>query len=152
MVGMIFLWLLFAVLVGFYASGKGKSYYLYAVISLLLSPLIGFLIAVFSKDDEEKLIKKGLKQKCENCGELIRPEAKICRYCNYGTQAKVIESYSENQNNSKKYNDKVQSEVKLENVSVADEIKKLSGLKEDGLITEDEFKEAKMKILGSKWN
>ena len=75
-------WLILAILVGIYANGKGKSGFLYFILSVILSPLVGFLIALVSGEDEDVLVEQGKKRKCPNCGELIRPEAKICSFCN----------------------------------------------------------------------
>ena len=44
----ITIWILFAVLVGAYAGNNGRSFGLYFLLSLLLSPLIGFIIAAVS--------------------------------------------------------------------------------------------------------
>jgi len=89
--GILVTWLVLAILVGVYANGKGKSGFLYFILSVILSPLIGFVIAVVSGDNENELIKQGKKRKCPNCGELIRTEAKICKFCN----SKIIDENTE---------------------------------------------------------
>lgn len=40
------LWLLFAILVGVYGRRHGSSFFIYFLLSVLLSPLIGLLIAL----------------------------------------------------------------------------------------------------------
>lgn len=45
---LIVLWLLFAMLVGAFASGRGKSGLGFFLLSVLLSPLIGFIIALLA--------------------------------------------------------------------------------------------------------
>lgn len=47
---MILTWFILAILVGVYASNKGKSFLGYFFIAVLLSPLVGFLIVFVSKD------------------------------------------------------------------------------------------------------
>lgn len=90
-IGIFVTWLIFAILVAVYANGKGKSGFLYFILSVILSPLIGFLIAVISGDNEDGLVEQGIKRKCPNCGELIRTEAKICKFCN----SKIIDEITE---------------------------------------------------------
>lgn len=71
---MIFIiWIILAILVGVYANGKGKNGALYTLIAILLSPLIGFLIALFAQDDT--------RIDCPLCAERIKPEAKYCPFC-----------------------------------------------------------------------
>ncbi len=91
-IGIFVTWFIFAILVGVYAGGKGKSSFLYFILSVILSPLIGFLIALVSGDDEDGLVKQGKKRKCPNCGELIRTEAKICSFCNSKIEEVITET------------------------------------------------------------
>ncbi len=67
------IWLILSILVAVYANGKGKSGVLYFFISILLSPLLGFLIVLVSGD--------GTKKKCDKCGQKIDISAKVCPYC-----------------------------------------------------------------------
>ena len=51
---MILTWFILAILVGVYASNKGKSFLGYFFIAALLSPLVGFIIVFVSKDNTAK--------------------------------------------------------------------------------------------------
>ena len=79
------LWIVFSIIVGIVASsrkakiGGGAAFFL----SLILSPVIGFLIAILSKPDENKVVASGGIKKCPQCAELIKKEALICRFCNH---------------------------------------------------------------------
>jgi hypothetical protein len=78
-------WIILSILCGVYASGKGKSGFGYFLLSVLLSPLIGFIAALITKEDtakiEKKEISKGGKRRCPFCAELIKSEAIVCKHC-----------------------------------------------------------------------
>ena len=78
-------WIILSILCGIYASGKGKSGFGYFLLSVLLSPLIGFIAALISKEDTAKIEKKemslGVKRKCPFCAELVKSEAIVCKHC-----------------------------------------------------------------------
>ena len=83
---MIFIiWLIFAVLVGAYASSKGRSGVGFFLIAVLLSPLIGFIIAAIVQpiraNTEAKALETGDVRKCPNCAELVKAEARLCKHC-----------------------------------------------------------------------
>jgi len=103
-------WLILAILVGVYANGKGKSGFLYFILSVLLSPLVGFLIAVISEDNEKELVEQGKKRKCLNCGELIRPEAKVCQFCNSKIINDIIETTIQEDNDKFKISFQIKNE------------------------------------------
>lgn len=44
---------LLALFVGMYASGKGRSFFLFFILSLIFSPLLGFIIALIVKDEKK---------------------------------------------------------------------------------------------------
>jgi Na+/H+-dicarboxylate symporter len=79
------IWLIFAVLVGVYASSKGRSGVGFFFIAALLSPLIGFIIAAIVQpiraNTEAKALESGDVKKCPNCAELVKAEAKLCKHC-----------------------------------------------------------------------
>ena len=54
---LIVAWLIFALVVGSFASSKGRSFFLWTLVSLIFSPLIGFIIVALlsnSKDAERR--------------------------------------------------------------------------------------------------
>jgi hypothetical protein len=82
---LVLVWIVLAIAVGAYASSKGRSGVGFFFLSLLLSPLIGFLFALVAKTDaaalELRALGGGDMRKCPHCAELVKAEAAICRYC-----------------------------------------------------------------------
>jgi hypothetical protein len=82
----LLLWLFLAALVGRYAADKGVTggFLGSFFISLVISPLIGFIAVAVSKPDkkrmEERALQSGMK-KCPDCAELVKSEAKKCKHC-----------------------------------------------------------------------
>jgi hypothetical protein len=74
-------WVIFSILVSVYAGKKGRSGGGFFLLSLLLSPLIGFLIALLVQPRRERIALQAGMKKCQHCAEFVRAEAKICRYC-----------------------------------------------------------------------
>lgn len=78
-------WLIFSILAGIVASDKGRSGIGFFFLSFFLSPLIGLIAAVCVGRNTDIIEKRGLLsgslRKCPFCAELVKPEAKICRYC-----------------------------------------------------------------------
>jgi hypothetical protein len=74
-------WVTLSVLVGVYASKKGRSGAGYFFLSLLLSPLIGFLVALLSSPDREAAARKSGLKKCLQCAEFVQADALVCRFC-----------------------------------------------------------------------
>lgn len=81
----IILWIALCVVVSVYASRKGHNPAFIFFISIILSPLLGFLITLIrgAKREviERKSIAKGDQKKCPYCAELVKYEALVCKHC-----------------------------------------------------------------------
>lgn len=79
----IALWLILAIAVGVYASKKGRSAGGFILLSLILSPLIGFIFALAADDHKNVVVQPNEEthKKCPYCAELILKDAKKCKHC-----------------------------------------------------------------------
>lgn len=69
------------------ASGKGRSGFGMFLLSLVLSPLLGLVIALFLERRgavDERGARSGVSRThwaCPACAEVIRRDAKVCKHC-----------------------------------------------------------------------
>jgi hypothetical protein len=70
-------YLFFAILVGVYASKKGRSQIGWIFLSVIITPMVALIILLIV-GPPSKLLKK-----CPTCAEEVKVEAVVCRFCNY---------------------------------------------------------------------
>jgi len=79
-IGLI-VWLVLCGAAAAYASNKGRSGVGIFFLSLFLSPLVGFVVALTMEPNQEKLAAaKGMK-KCPECAQFVQADARTCPFC-----------------------------------------------------------------------
>ena len=90
-------WILLCVLVAIFAWYRGRSALGFFFLSFVLSPVVGFIVAVVLKPRYDKIEARYErararreraaaavgKRKCPWCAEYIKREARVCRFCNH---------------------------------------------------------------------
>ena len=86
--GIVLGWLVFAIVVGVAASGRGRSGLAWFLLSVAFSPLLmavllALLPSLVSGRSAEELAAADARErvKCPECAELILREAKVCKHC-----------------------------------------------------------------------
>lgn len=71
----------------YYWQSKGRSFGWGFAISMFFTPAVAMLIGLIlnpHRDNVEQLrLESGRFKACPQCAELVRQQAKICRFCNY---------------------------------------------------------------------
>jgi|SRR5579864_1702511 len=85
--GIAFVWILLAVLVGDFADRKGHRGRFWFGLSLICSPLIGFVVVALlpSRADLAPI----WYQPCPNCLRTVKAGTDVCPYCHAGLTGKA---------------------------------------------------------------
>lgn len=122
----VFFWVVCSALVGWWASKRGRLWFDYLLFSLILSPLLaGFVLLV--KPD---LAKEAADKAAKNAEEARREQE---RQDDHERQLESIKALAKS--------------VPSGGVSVADELAKLAKLRDEGVLTPDEFAAQKSALL-----
>ncbi|WP_035797357.1 SHOCT domain-containing protein [Butyrivibrio sp. MB2005] len=168
MVGVIiFSWIILCIVVGAVASSVGRSFSTYLLISIFLSPIIGFIIlAIKGKaTPDETLLNNQHIFYCPSCKKTfsaIGNNKSDCPNCSVPTKETTVltetwRTYTDSQKEEMKMAFEqgqylrmapfMQPVVNQTTVSGADEIKKYKELLDNGVITQEEFEAKKKQLL-----
>ena len=74
-------WVIFSIVAGAIAGAKGRSGMGYFLLAMLLSPLIGIILAVAMPAIGRDKPRPDTHVKCPDCRELVLREAHVCKHC-----------------------------------------------------------------------
>jgi phosphate/sulfate permease len=85
--GFLSFWFVGAVVVGIVANSRGRSGFGFFLLSVVLSPLLGGLLAIglpslnTSSTAGQAQPSASTHVRCDKCAEFILPEASVCKHC-----------------------------------------------------------------------
>ena len=113
-------WFLCSILVGAFASSKKRSGVGWFFISLVISPLIAFIILLVIGYSPSTL------KKCPKCAEEVKAEALVCRFCGYEFPQPPPLSIEELRAKKDKLEKKISHEVdQIERLRLKEELKRI---------------------------
>ena len=84
----ICLWILFSMFVADIGKKRTIGYWPSFLLSVLLSPIIGFIIALLSPSEVKVIVSNnsattGPYKTCPDCAEDVKEAARKCKHCGY---------------------------------------------------------------------
>lgn len=136
----VLVWLLLAAGVGALASSRGRSVIGFFLLSAILSPLLGLIVLLLMSDLNKEREAKEQQQRDEAEKDRVRREE-------HERQLESIKVLAASRQEPKAA---APASTLAPGTSLADEIRKLAQLRDEGLLTVDEFNEQKARLLGAK--
>lgn len=127
MAGFLFFWVIFAVLMGAWAVGRGRSGWGFGLLSFFFSPILAAIVLLVMKDLKKAEAEDAQRRMDEAKRDQERRDA----------HERELESI------------KVLAQPRAPG-SVADELVKLAGLRDAGVLTDDEFAAQKAALLAGR--
>lgn len=94
--GAFVIWVLLAVAVGMLAGSRGRSSGGWCLISLVISPLLGFIFLMVQPNlavQAALVAQPGPEThvKCGKCAEWVLPEAVVCKHCGAALEPQPVD-------------------------------------------------------------
>lgn len=90
--GYVGVWILCGIIAGAIYRNRGNSGFAGFLAGLILGP-IGIILVLVTKPNtaaiEQRQLASGEMKKCPACAELVRSDARVCRYCQHDLTAAV---------------------------------------------------------------
>ena len=99
MTTLVIIWVVLGFVTAKIAESKGRPFGTWLIYGFICFPL-AILYLTVSKPSDETLVDSGEYRKCPFCAEVVRSEAKVCRYCNKELPDVVVEEYAPDDNDS----------------------------------------------------
>lgn len=77
------IWIILSAALWAFASSRGRSGFMWFLLSLVISPLLAFVLLLVLrnlKEDEGKP-NPNTHVRCPDCREFVLKEAKVCKHC-----------------------------------------------------------------------
>lgn len=94
--GFFAVWVLLALAVGMLAGSRGRSSVVWCLVSLVFSPLLGFIFLMV-QPNLALLAAAGAQPgpsthvKCPKCAEWVLPEAVVCKHCGAALEPQPVD-------------------------------------------------------------
>lgn len=94
--GAVLMWVLLAVAVGMLAGSRGRSGGAWCLISLVISPLLGFIFLMVQPNLAVQAaagVQPGASThvKCPKCAEWVLPDAVVCKHCGAALEPQPVD-------------------------------------------------------------
>ena len=99
MTALVIIWVVLGFVTAKVAESKGRPFGTWLIYGFICFPL-AILYLTVSKPSDETLVGSGEYRKCPFCAEVVRSEAKVCRYCNKELPDVEIEKSAPDDNDS----------------------------------------------------